>query len=102
MLDRMDCRSDSWMAGLDPAPPGAGAGTGTVVAGVLELLSGGGFWTSAGFLCLVLPEPAACLDLPPEPPERREPRLDMLLPLPPRLPPNSCISCLWSMLLSRL
>merc|ERR1719384_2142092 len=26
----------------------------------------------------------------------------MLPPLPPRLPPNSCISCLWSMLLRRL
>ena len=33
MLERMDWRSDSWMAG--PAPPGAGAGTGTV-AGVEE------------------------------------------------------------------
>ena len=38
MLERMDWRSDSWMAGVpapEPAPPGAGAGTGTV-AGVLE------------------------------------------------------------------
>merc|ERR1719468_324047 len=110
MLDRMDWRSDSWMAGLAaPAPPGAGAGTGTV-AGVLEARSPppdeaeeGGFCTSAGFLCLVLPEPAACLLRPlVPPPERREPRLDMLLPPPPRLPPNSCISCLWSMLLRRL
>ena len=37
-MERMDWRSDSWMAGVpapEPAPPGAGAGTGTV-AGVLE------------------------------------------------------------------
>ena len=65
--------------------------------------------------------PAAWRDLPPlPPPPSSELRLDMLLPLP-RLPPNiwpkvgsnlfkgmienilvTCMSCLWSMLLSRL
>ena len=37
-MERMDWRSDNWMAGVpasEPAPPGAGAGTGTV-AGVLR------------------------------------------------------------------
>ena len=57
---------------------------------------------SAGCLDLVLPVPAAWRGLPPlPPPPSSELRLDMLLPLP-RLPPNICMSCRWSMLLSRL
>ena len=44
MLDKIDWRSDSWIAGFPdpaaaaPAPPGAGAGTGTVVAAGVELV----------------------------------------------------------------
>ena len=53
MFERMDCRSESCMAGLlPPAPPGAGAGTGTVVAGV----AGAGVLLLSE-LCLVLPVP---------------------------------------------
>ena len=53
MLDKIDWRSESCMAGLaldpveppeppEPAPPGAGAGTGTVVAAGVELVSAAG------------------------------------------------------------
>ena len=57
MLERMDWRSDSWMAGVpapEPAPPGAGAGTGTVAGVLLEVVLG---LLSAGCLDLVLPVP---------------------------------------------
>ena len=69
-----------------PAPPGAGAGTGTVVgvAGVAGVL----LPPSAGGVGRVRPVPAACLDLPAPAPPSRDARPDMLPP--PRLPPNSC------------
>ena len=100
ILERIDCKSESWIDGF--AAAAATAGAGVAVAGVAAAgVAAAGGVSDAAVLAgvgLVLPVPAAWrlrpLPPPPPAPPSREAR-------PGRMPPKSCISWGWVMLLRR-